>query len=59
MQKTIDYQDGFKKFKIKLLKQIEYFETNDFEDNTLFFDEIQYFMRQVQIDEKTEFINNF
>ena len=40
MQKTIDYQDGFKKFKIKLLKQIEYFETNDFEDNTLFFDEI-------------------
>lgn len=44
-QNTYNYTDGFKKFKIKLLKQIEYFETYDLEDHTMFFDEIQYQMR--------------
>ena len=39
------YTDGFKRFKIKLLKQIEYFETYDLDDHTMFFDEIQYQMR--------------
>lgn len=57
--KTFEYADCFKKFKIKLLKQVEYFETNELEDQTLFFDEIQYFMRHEEFDENVEIIKNF
>lgn len=37
---TIHYQDMLKKFKIKLLKQVEYFETYETESNPMFFEEI-------------------
>ena len=36
----VKYKDEIKLFKIKLLKQIEYFDIEDISNNEIFFDEI-------------------
>lgn len=53
---TINYIDKSKKFKIKLLKQIEYFESYDLEDFSMFFDEVQYQMNLEEFEENVEII---
>ena len=42
---TLKYDDKLRRFKIKLLKQIEYFETFETDKNPLFFDDITYYMK--------------
>lgn len=43
---TINYNDKLKQFKIKLLRQVEYFETYETENNPMFYEEIQYHMEE-------------
>lgn len=57
--KTINYIDKSKKFKIKLLKQIEYFESYDLEDFSMFFDEVQYQMNLEEFEENIEIIQPY
>ena len=54
---TIQYQDMLKKFKIKLLKQVEYFETYETESNPMFFEEIQYHMKEKSFAQGDEIIH--
>ena len=42
---TLKYKDKLRRFKIKLLKQIEYFETFETDKNQMFFDDITYHMK--------------
>ena len=42
-------------FKIKLLKQVEYFDTEDTTNNIIFFDEIQFHMNK-KVYEKGDFL---
>ena len=52
-----NYNDKLRRFKIKLLKQIEYFETFETDKNLMFFDEIQYHMKQKKYYQGDHLIN--
>ena len=54
-QNQVKYKDEIKLFKIKLLKQIEYFDIEETSNNQIFFDEIQYHMNK-KVYEKGEII---
>lgn len=54
-QVTIKYQDTPKKFKIKLLKQIEYFEPS-VTNYSMFYDELQYQFHEERIEAHTDVI---
>ena len=45
-RETTKYKDSVKRLKMKLLKQIEYFDIVETENNEMFFEELQYFMEE-------------
>jgi len=53
-QKALDYSDPWKKFQIKILQQINYFDQQLYDDE--FFDEIHYYLKEEHFEKGTEII---
>ena len=54
-QRALEYQDPWKRFKLMLLSQIDYFE--DYKEDKTFMDEVHYSMNEESFEKGTEIIS--